>query len=191
MLSRLMLGSLRKQPTFGDATACFPSKWRLKKKHRNSILITRHYQDLGSASDWSCRVRNLIQPIRSTTQIWVLTRHSSVWNFCACFSGFIGFHLERKAVVASPNVGWFLGLHVRSPWHSWIVNSTLWIPDSSYWDSRFLSMKLGFRIPWALLLIPKPSFPNLAIKKFPGILVPDYLTWGDKRAVVSDSSREC
>ena len=37
--------------------------------------MTRHYPDLGSASDWSCRVGNLIQPIRSTTQIWVVTRH--------------------------------------------------------------------------------------------------------------------
>ena len=37
--------------------------------------MTRHYPDLGSASDWSCRVGNLIQPIRSTSQIWVVTRH--------------------------------------------------------------------------------------------------------------------
>ena len=37
--------------------------------------MTRHYPDLGSASDWSCRVENLIQPIRSTTQIRVETRH--------------------------------------------------------------------------------------------------------------------
>ena len=29
----------------------------------------------GSASDWSCRVGNLLQPIRSTIQIWVMTRH--------------------------------------------------------------------------------------------------------------------
>ena len=36
--------------------------------------MTRHYQDLGSASDWSLRVGNMIQPIRSTTQIWVVTR---------------------------------------------------------------------------------------------------------------------
>ena len=28
-------------------------------------------------SDWSCRVGNLIQPIRSTTQIWVVTRHQN------------------------------------------------------------------------------------------------------------------
>ena len=37
--------------------------------------MTRHYPDLASASDWLCRVGNLIQPIRSTTQIWVVTRH--------------------------------------------------------------------------------------------------------------------
>ena len=41
----------------------------------NSILMKRRYQDLGSASDWSCRVGNLIQPIRRTTQIWVVMRH--------------------------------------------------------------------------------------------------------------------
>ena len=38
-------------------------------------MMTCHYPDLGSASDWSCRVGNLLQPIRSTTQIWVVTRH--------------------------------------------------------------------------------------------------------------------
>ena len=37
--------------------------------------MMRHYPDLGSASDWSCRMGNLFQPIRSTTQIWVETRH--------------------------------------------------------------------------------------------------------------------
>ena len=67
--------SLRKQPTFGDATTCFPVKWRLRNEHRNSILITRHHPDLGSASDWSYRVGNLIQPIRSTTQIRVMMCH--------------------------------------------------------------------------------------------------------------------
>jgi len=33
--------------------------------------MTRHYPDLGSAFDWLKRN----QPIRSTTQIWVMTRH--------------------------------------------------------------------------------------------------------------------
>ena len=69
------LNSLRKQPTFGDATTGLPAKWRLRNERRNSILMTRHYPDLGSASDWSCRVGNLIQPIRSATRIWAVTRH--------------------------------------------------------------------------------------------------------------------
>ena len=67
--------SLRKQPTFGNATTGFPAKRRLRNERRNSILMTCHYPDLGSASDWSCRVGNLFQPITSTTQIWVVTRH--------------------------------------------------------------------------------------------------------------------
>ena len=67
--------SLRKQPTFGDATACFPAKWLLRNEGRNSIVMTRHYPDLGSAFDGSSRVGNLIQPVRGTTQIWVVTGH--------------------------------------------------------------------------------------------------------------------
>ena len=34
-----------------------------------------HYPNLGSASEWSCRMGKLIQPIRSSTQIWVVTSH--------------------------------------------------------------------------------------------------------------------
>ena len=37
--------------------------------------MTRHYPDLVGASDYSCCVENLIQPIRSTTQTWVVTRY--------------------------------------------------------------------------------------------------------------------
>ena len=47
----------------------------LRNEGSNSILMTRHYPDLVSASDRSCRTGNLIQPIKSTTQIWVVTRH--------------------------------------------------------------------------------------------------------------------
>ena len=52
-----------------------PAKWRLRNERRNSILMKRHFPDLGSVSGWSCRVGNLIQPIRSTTHISVGTRH--------------------------------------------------------------------------------------------------------------------
>ena len=37
--------------------------------------MTRHYPDLGSASDWLNQIFQAAQPIRSTTQIWVVTRH--------------------------------------------------------------------------------------------------------------------
>ena len=43
--------SLRKQPTFGDATTGFLTKWRLRNECWNSILMMRHYPDLGNASD--------------------------------------------------------------------------------------------------------------------------------------------
>ena len=43
---------LRKQPTFREATTGLPVKWRLRNERRNSILMTRHFPDLGSASDW-------------------------------------------------------------------------------------------------------------------------------------------
>ena len=69
------LNSLRKQPTFGDATTGLPAKWRLRNERRNSILMTRHYPDLGSASHWLNQISHVARPIRSTTQIWAVTRH--------------------------------------------------------------------------------------------------------------------
>ena len=87
----------------------FPGKWLLRNGRWNCILITRHYPDFGSASDWSCRVENFLQPIRSTTQIWIVTRHqygisafvSQWWRremwvvfsglFCSCFVSFVIF----------------------------------------------------------------------------------------------------
>ena len=65
----LSVVSLRKQPTFHDATTGFPAKWRLRNDYRNSILMTRHYSHLGSASDWLNQISHAARPIRSTTQI--------------------------------------------------------------------------------------------------------------------------
>ena len=77
---------------------------RVQKFHTDE----RHYPDLGSAFDWSCRVGNLIQPIKSTTQIWVVTRHRIEF-----LGSFLGRHLAGKPVVASPNVGCFLRLSLE------------------------------------------------------------------------------
>ena len=61
--------------TFHDSTTGFLTKWHVRSEHINSILMTCSYPDLESASDWSCRVGNLLQPIRSTTRIWIVTHH--------------------------------------------------------------------------------------------------------------------
>ena len=71
----IICSSLRKQPTFGDATTDFPAKWRLSYERRNSILMTRRYPDLGSAPDWLNQISHAARPIRSTTQNKVVTRH--------------------------------------------------------------------------------------------------------------------
>ena len=60
------LAWLRKQPTFGDATTGFPAKWRLRNERKNSILTTRHYPDLGSASNWLNQISHPARPNRST-----------------------------------------------------------------------------------------------------------------------------
>ena len=44
-------------------------------KLSNVILLTFHYPDLGNNSDWSFREGNSLQPIRSTAQKLVVTRH--------------------------------------------------------------------------------------------------------------------
>ena len=67
--------SLRKQLTFCSTTTGFPAKWHLRNEHRNSILMIHYYPDLGSTSDWLCHVWYLLQPIKSTTQTWVVTCH--------------------------------------------------------------------------------------------------------------------
>ena len=65
----------KKKKTFSHATNGFPAKWQLGNERRNSIMMTPSYPDLGSASDWLKEVPHALRPIRSTIQIWVVTRH--------------------------------------------------------------------------------------------------------------------
>ena len=67
--------SLRKPPTFRDVTTKLPQKMTSKHRLRNSMLMTCHYPDLGSASDWLKHIFHAERPIRSTTQIFVVTCH--------------------------------------------------------------------------------------------------------------------
>ena len=46
-----------------------------RNKPRKSVLMTCHYPDQGSAFDWLMQISYVVRPIRSATQIWVVTRH--------------------------------------------------------------------------------------------------------------------
>ena len=81
-----------------------------KQAQKFHILMTRHYSDLCSASYWLCRVHgNLIQPIRSTTQ---LDSDASSEVSREFLRSFLRRNLAGKQVVAPPNVGYFLRLQI-------------------------------------------------------------------------------
>ena len=63
--------NLSKRPTFREVTNGFPTKWRLRNDCRNSLLMTCHYPDLGSASD--CLKICFNQPEALTTSnLWMI-----------------------------------------------------------------------------------------------------------------------
>ena len=66
------------------------AKRHLSNVHSNSILMTCHYSDLGSASDWLQENSLAAQPIRSTTKIWVVT-HEFLHSL-------LGHHFERAQI---------------------------------------------------------------------------------------------
>ena len=69
--------------------------------------MTRHYPDLGSASDWLNQISHVARPIRSITQILIVTRHQYGISALVSQTSFGG-----KPAVASPNVGCFLRLEI-------------------------------------------------------------------------------
>jgi len=54
MYTKSFLGILRKQQMSREVATWALGKWPLSNERRNSILMTRHYPDLGSASDSGC-----------------------------------------------------------------------------------------------------------------------------------------
>ena len=98
------LSSLRKQPTFCDATNGFPAKWHLRNDPGNSIMMTRHYPDLGSASIISRAAHEICfnQSVALPRSGW--SRFISMEFLC----WFLRRHFTRKIVMASQNVVCFL-----------------------------------------------------------------------------------
>jgi len=68
--------SIRKKPKFATTSLVSPRNdvWA-RNKCINSILMTCHYPNLGSAQWCFWVVDNSLHPITNTTQIWVVTRH--------------------------------------------------------------------------------------------------------------------
>ena len=79
------------------------SSLHLRNERRNSILMTRHYPDLGSASDWLKEISYAARPIRITTQT---------------FMAFLRRRFNGEPVVVSRNVGCFLRLSINFAGHS-------------------------------------------------------------------------
>ena len=48
--------------------------------------MTRHYPDLGNASDWLKQISPAARPIRSSVQVWVVTRHQTKYGISALVS---------------------------------------------------------------------------------------------------------
>ena len=72
-----------------DTSLAFPSKWLLRNKPTNSILMTCHYPDLGSPPDWSCTSRGKFATTYQKHYPDLGSDTSSAWNLYACFSDVI------------------------------------------------------------------------------------------------------
>ena len=115
--------TLRKLLTFGDATNSFPAKRHVRNVRRNSILMTHHYPDLGSASDWLNQISYTARPIRSNTQIWVVTRHQYGISALVSHTSFGG---ETSGSIAKRRL-----FSQVSKWSEWVSNWRLRIPRSA------------------------------------------------------------
>ena len=101
-----------------------------------------HYPDLGSAFDWLNQISQVAQPIRCTTQIWVISME--------LLRSLLRRHLTGKPVVTSPNVGCFLrlshNLTLVSNICEAVLRSLLWAPNKL----KKLP-EVGFQFPFNLI----------------------------------------
>ena len=99
----------------------FPPKMTCVKQAQEFLTDDTSLRDLGSASDWSCCMENLLRPIRSTIQIWLVAHHQyGILVLVAQTS----FHRETSCGVTKFNVGCFLRLYFQ---HLKMSDATLFI----------------------------------------------------------------
>ena len=104
---------LRKQLHFRTPSQVFPrmkSEQQAQKFH--TVLITCHYLDLGSASDWLYQISFMAWPIRSTTQIWG-NDMLFVWNSCAYSGAKMSFCRETSGTIIAKMLAFFYGKQAR------------------------------------------------------------------------------
>ena len=75
--SLLNLSAPEKTADISRGPHWFPREMTSEERTRNSILMTRHYPDLSSASYWLKQIPLVARPIRSATQVWIVTRHQN------------------------------------------------------------------------------------------------------------------
>ena len=154
--------------------------------------MTRHYRDVGSASDWLNQISHAAWPIRSTTQICVVTRHQygisahvSQTSLCGETSGSVAKcrlfsqanHLTMRWASSLPkrelHKGIYYCLGIWIPCHRFRIPGLYsgilcqWNLDSGLqsWASRFLKLYSGFQ---------SPEFRISQAKIF---RIPESLTW--------------
>ena len=89
-------GPFTKQPTMHKATTGFLAKWSLWNECENSVLMTRHYPDLGSAGFWL--VENLLHGPTFIEYRWRV-----VFFFrCSGTQGYIWWFLESDRKGTGP-----------------------------------------------------------------------------------------
>ena len=101
---------------------------------------------MGRGSDWSCRVRNLLQQYQEHYPDQG-SDATSVWNFCACFSG--------KSVVTSRNVNCFLKLRINS---GGVYMRKLSPARVSHWDDLLISYRVYMMTGSFHILLFKGTF---------------------------------
>ena len=98
--------------------------------------MTCHYSDLGSTSDWLKQISLAERPIRSTTQILVVTRHqygiSHVCSSDVIWRGNKRWHREISAI--------FSGFHlIRDPYKDSALAAMFQEPSNAAKDSNLVS----------------------------------------------------
>ena len=99
-----------------------------------------HYPDLASASDWLNQISHAARPIRSTTQIWVVTRHQ--YDFSALVSQ-TSFGEETSGSVARCRL--FSPARIKGAIARVLLSGLEWYPHSFLINYSFQSILVEVR----------------------------------------------